>query len=51
VKNALEDLRNYTILAEIALEDDNVKGNGDDSKLDGYVEEPSGEFAKHKIIL
>jgi len=34
VKNALEDLRNYTILAEIALEDNNIKGDGDDSALE-----------------
>lgn len=30
VKNALEDLRNYTMLAELSLEDDNIRGVGDD---------------------
>jgi hypothetical protein len=29
VKNALQDLRNYTILAEIALQDGNFKGSND----------------------
>lgn len=33
IRNALQDLRNYTILAEIALLEDNMKGIGDDSKL------------------
>jgi len=33
VKNALQDLRNYTILSEIALIEDNMKGVGDDFEL------------------
>jgi hypothetical protein len=32
VKNALEDLRNYTMLAELSLDEDNIKGKGDDSE-------------------
>lgn len=41
VQNALEDCRNYTILAEIALKNDNLKGDGDDSELEAKTVQAS----------